>query len=183
MEILNKLENPTRLKELNPTETLIKIGVNENPTICDIGAGTGIFTIAASELTENKVYALEINPDMLSLINEKAKSNNISNIELVAVENDYFDITTNSIDIAIVVTVFHEIQNKPTFLSEVMRILKPTGKVAFIEFHNRVTPMGPPPAHRIGIDDLKQTLTNNCFIEIGRFDLGENFYCAVFQPN
>jgi len=62
-----KFENPVRIKELKPIETLIRIGLKENHVVCDIGAGSGIFTIPASMITKNKVYALEINDAMLSI--------------------------------------------------------------------------------------------------------------------
>lgn len=180
---IEKLENPARLKELNPVETLKRIGLKNDHTLCDIGAGSGIFTIPASRITNSKVYALEINHDMLSLIDEKAKAQDINNIELRKVENNHFNIDGNSIDVAIIVTVLHEINNKSAFLAEVKRILKATGHVAVIEFHKHVTPMGPTIDHRLGYDDLMELLSENGFILNEKFDLGENFYCAVFNSN
>jgi hypothetical protein len=57
---IDKLENPYRVKELNPTGTLKKIGLGPNDCLCDIGAGAGagIFTVPAARITRNTVYAV-----------------------------------------------------------------------------------------------------------------------------
>ncbi len=64
----NKLENPERLAELSPKETLMKIGLGEQDVICDIGSGSGIFTIPAAQITANTVFALDINNEFLDII-------------------------------------------------------------------------------------------------------------------
>lgn len=110
----NKLENPKRIAELKPEETLIKVGLQENHVLCDVGAGSGIFTIPAAKTTQNTVYALEINPEMLLLIEEKAKNASLSNIQTVKVTNNQLNLKENSVDIYLMVTVLHEIDDKPT---------------------------------------------------------------------
>jgi len=175
-----KLENPARMEELKPEETLRRIGLQKNHILSDIGAGSGIFTVAAAKITSNTVYALDINEDMLSLIGDKAKQEGITNIETVKVENDHFNIDSGKVDIAILVTVLHEIENKSLFLSEVKRILSNAGKVAVIEFHKRATPVGPPVDNRLGKDDLIKSFKEIEFVSCDGFDLGENFYCLVF---
>lgn len=181
MNMIQKLENPVRLQELNPIETLQRIGLQQNETVCDIGAGSGIFTIPASRMTTKKVYALEINDEMLTLISKKAQAEGINTIEAVKVENDSFNIESNIVDLTMMVTVLHEVKHKATFLSEVKRILKPTGKVAVIEFHKQVTSMGPPIEHRLGYDELLELFSDEGFTSKVKFNLGENFYCAVFE--
>jgi len=57
----NKLENLESIAELSPKETLLRIGLGEQDIICDIGAGSGIFTIPAARITKNTAFALEIN--------------------------------------------------------------------------------------------------------------------------
>lgn len=181
MNNIQKLENPARLEELKPINTLKRIGLKNHQTLCDIGAGSGIFTLPASKMTRNKVYALEISDDMLSVIIEKAKDEGIANIEAIKVENDLFGINNNEVDVAIMVTVLHEIENISTFLAEVKRVLKVSGKVAVIEFHKRVTPMGPMVEQRLGNKYLNKLFSEIGFISCDEFDLGQNLYCIVFE--
>lgn len=175
-----KFENPVRLEELQPAATLEKIGLRDNDILCDIGAGTGIFAIPAAKMTKNKVYALEINEDMLALMAEKARAENIGNLHLLKTEDEHLTLEDNTADIVLLVTVLHEIKNKLIFINEIKRILKRQGKVAIIEFHKRQTPMGPPEAHRLGQHEASELLESQGFKTVQDFALGDNFYCLIF---
>lgn len=181
MNLQTKFENPTRLQELMPRETLLKIGLHNGQIVCDIGAGSGIFTIPAASITENTVFALEINDELITVITEKAKSRSLSNVQVTRVQGNKFPLQTSSVDLALLVTVFHEIVDKNEFLHEVSRILNDHGKVAVIEFHKRITPMGPPLQHRISQDDLQVHFAESGLYLRDSFELGPNFYCSVFD--
>lgn len=174
-----KLENPVRLAELNPSLTLEKIGLEQNHVLCDIGAGSGIFTIPAARITRNKVYALEIDEAMLAIIGEKAKTEGLANIELIPVRGNTLAIPDQTVDITLLVTVLHEIPDQSNFLQEVSRMSRVRAKVAIIEFHKRETPMGPPVGRRLGKEKVTGLLAANGWQVEKDFDLGDNFYCLV----
>jgi ubiquinone/menaquinone biosynthesis C-methylase UbiE len=176
-----KMESPARIKELNPKDTLRRIGLGENDVICDIGAGTGIFTMAAAQITNNKIYALEIDDEMLKIIDEKAKSHGASNIEIMKVKDNKFDLADHTVDLALMVTVLHEIENKEVFLKEIKRLVKNNGRIMVIEFHKQETPMGPPVPHRISKDEVKKAIGESGFRVAKDFDLGDDFFCLLFN--
>ncbi|WP_018306909.1 class I SAM-dependent methyltransferase [Desulfitobacterium hafniense] len=176
----NKLENPKRLEELNPKVTLERIGFKENYVLCDIGAGSGVFTIPAAKMTENVVYALEANPEMLKIIEGKANDEMITNINYIYVDSDHFNIKAKSVDVVLLVTVLHEIEGISSFMKEVERLLNDYGKIAVIEFHKRETPMGPPISHRISKEEVLAALHDIDFESQDDFELGDNFYCITF---
>jgi hypothetical protein len=66
-------------------------------------------------------------------------------------------------------------------LAELRRVLKKGGKLAAAEFREGQTPMGPPPSHRVGEEDLKARFEAAGFRRINSFALGENLYCSVFE--
>lgn len=175
-----KFENPVRLEELKPLETLKRIGFHDGMTLCDIGAGTGIFTLPAAEISGEKVYALEISDDMLDILREKVEAGGMENIQLIKVHSETLEVETGGIDVALMVTVFHEIEEKTVMLAEVNRMLKADGRFAIIEFHKRATPMGPELDHRISKGETQEELTRAGFVQVEDMDLGENFYCLVF---
>ncbi|AGA67888.1 methylase involved in ubiquinone/menaquinone biosynthesis [Desulfitobacterium dichloroeliminans LMG P-21439] len=175
-----KLENPKRLEELNPQGTLKRIGFQRSHVLCDIGAGSGIFTLPAAKMTDEVVYAVEANSEMLKIIEGKAKDEKINNIKYVYVEDDHFDIKGKSVDFVLLVTVLHEIEGKSVFMKEIERLLNDQGKIAVIEFHKRETPMGPPIPHRISKEDVLSALADIDFEVQDEFELGENFYCLTF---
>lgn len=176
----NKFENPLRLEELKMEETLKKIGLTEDQIMCDIGAGSGIFTIPAAKITKETVYALDINDEMLAIIAEKARTEGIGNIKLIKVEDEHFNLTDQAADIILMVAVLHEISNPTVFLKEVVRIVKDQGRIAVIEFHKRRTTMGPPPEQRLGSDEVSKMLGDTGFKVVKEFDIGDNYYCLVF---
>ncbi len=176
-----KLENPARLAELNPEATLKKIGIGKQDVVCDIGAGSGIFAIAAATITQNTVWALDINEELLRIIREKAERVKLANVKTSKVNGFEYGIAAGSVDIVLLVTVLHEIGEKGALLAEIKRILKKTGKLAVIEFHKAATPLGPPEAHRIAREEVFAACGESGFTSTDSFDLGDNFYCVVLR--
>lgn len=176
-----RLENPERVRELNPIETLKRIGVDSNDVICDIGAGSGIFTIPAAKSTRNRVYALETDPKMLEIIKRKAKNEGLTNIDLIQVEGDNIQISDKTVNVVLLVTVLHEIENQSAFLSEMKRVLKTDGTIMLIEFYKHETPFGPPVSHRISREEVIKAMDEAGFLNSMEFALGDNFYCIVFE--
>ena len=176
-----KLDNPVRIAELQPEETLRRFGFESGQVLCDIGAGSGIFTLPAARLTQRKVLALDINPEMLAHVSEKAQQEALHNIELVQVHGDHLDVVDQSVDLALLVTVLHEIEGKSRFLAEINRLLKTDGRLGVIEFHHRETPFGPPVGDRLDRAVVIEMLAEAGFQACDDFDLGPNFYGLLFK--
>lgn len=176
-----KFENPKRLKELNPEDTLLRIGMKDNYSLCDIGAGTGVFSVPASRMTHNTVYALEISDEMLEIIAEKIEKEKIENIKLVKVKDNQFDVLDSTIDIALMVTVLHEIENKSEIIKEIDRVLKKSGSICVIEFHKPETHGGSPMKPRISKSEVISMMSHFGYVLNKEFDLGSNLYCVLLR--
>lgn len=177
----SKLENPARMEELNPEKTLRRIGLSLGDVFCDIGAGTGIFSLAAARITHSAVYALEISDEMLEMIQEKAKESGLGQIVPVKVKGDNFGVADGTADVILLATVLHEITDKANFLSNAKRMLKSEGQIAVIEFHKRQTPMGPSVERRLSQKETEAAMQTAGLGSTDAFDLGENFYCMIFK--
>lgn len=178
---VDKFENPIRIAELNPKNTLIKAGFKENMILCDIGAGTGIFSFPATKISNNNIYALEISDSMMELLNSRMAEQNTKNLIIKKVDSTVLPLDNNSCDMAIMVTVLHEIEDKEYMLNEIKRILKEKGRLMIIEFHKRKTPMGPPVDHRLSQEYVEEICNSNQLKIMDEFSLGDNFYCSVFE--
>ena len=179
---MHKLENPIRLKELDPETTLKNIGLNKDSVFCDIGAGTGIFTIPAAQITAAHVYALDMSADMLKIITDKSDVLGLDHIHTIKADTPPYPIQDNTCDIVLMCTVLHEIDDKAALMQEIRRILKPDGRFAVIEFFKKETPMGPPVSRRISAADVADIAHKNGFKTVSQTALGDNFYLAVFSP-
>ena len=178
---LEKLENPARLAELAPETTLTRIGLTCGDSVCDIGAGSGIFTLPAARQTRGTVYAVDPNDELLQILEARANAEGLSNIRILRTGTFAYDIPAGSVDLVLLVTVLHEIEAKADLLREVARILKPSGSLCVIEFKKEPTPFGPPVDHRIAIDAVVSVCADSSFHEKERFLLGENLYCVMFR--
>lgn len=183
MENKNKLlrfDNPKRIAELNPEGTLSNIGVDKNSVVFDYGAGTGAFSVPAAKMAQ-KVYAYDINDDMLAIIKEKMDAENIANIALLnpsrlnEVADDIWA------DFILLITVYHEINDKDLLFEHFANLIKDGGRVAVVEFHKTESPMGPPVGHRIDKEDLKDEFSLRGYAPVIELDLGKNLYLICFE--
>jgi SAM-dependent methyltransferase len=177
----SKLEKPERVRELNPSGTLQRLGFADGQVLCDIGAGSGLFTIAAAELSRQTVFALEINPVMLEAIAAKATAKGLDHIQLLPVVGESLPVPNSAVDLALLVTVLHEISGPDAMLAEIRRLLKPGGRLAVIEFQGRETPMGPPLTERLSTEAVIRIVTPHGFVLQDQFDLGPNLYAMVLS--
>ena len=174
---MHKLENPARLAELQPSSTLKKLGLQEGLVFADIGAGTGIFTTAAAEITRAPIYAIDPSERMREIIQEKKDRSDFQQIELLS---DVAQVPKGNVDLALLCTVLHEIENQEAFLQTIAERLKPEGRLAIIEFHKSASLFGPPLAIRLSPEDVTCLAAAARFVERERFTLGENLYCVCF---
>lgn len=127
-------------KKLQPPDKVIKrSGIGKNMTILEIGCGSGAYTtFVAREVGERgKVYALDIQPNMLKQFKnklDKEEHKDIYNIELILGNAYELPFKNNSFDLVCMITVLQEIPDKLKALKEVMRVLKPKAILAVTEF-------------------------------------------------
>ncbi|MHB1485428.1 MAG: class I SAM-dependent methyltransferase [Saccharofermentanales bacterium] len=177
----HKYENLVRLIELDPYNTLVKSGFAENMILCDIGAGSGIFSFPAAQISSNDIYALEIDDGMIEFLVNKKQIQNVSNLKILKVDSSKLPLDDGICDMAIMVTVLHEIENKESMLREIKRIMKMNGRFVVIEFKKQKTPMGPPVDSRISEEDVEEISKNVGFTIVSRFELGANFYMLILE--
>ncbi|MGC4018115.1 MAG: methyltransferase domain-containing protein [Muricomes sp.] len=178
MDLKTKLEIPGRIAELNPRDTLERIGLKGSSTFCDVGAGTGVFTFEAAQITDNKVYAVEISSQMMEILQSKVREKNLKNVEII---NGIKGVPDSSCDVVLLCTVLHEVPDVQGMMNEIKRILAEDGILAVIEFHKHQTPGGPPMEIRLDSARLEKELRECGLHQTQNFTLGENFYCSVFH--
>ena len=130
------LDRPEREQE-ERTELMIEsLRLKPGDVVADIGAGSGYITerIARKVAPGGKAIAQEIQPEMLAIVREKMQKLGLKNVETVlgTVENP--NLKPASIDLAIMVDVYHEFSHPYEMLGAICAALKPGGRVAFVEY-------------------------------------------------
>jgi len=180
-----KFENPIRIDEINPDKTLTSLGHGPNKTFVDYGCGTGIISKYAASRPNSKVFALDIDPNMLSHVEDKIKALGLTNIthhllDLGDGGKDLSYLPTDA-DTMLLVTVYHEIKDLALFFKHVKHMMKPNGSIGIIEFHKKDSPMGPPANHRLDPKLIINDFNSHQYTLRKEVNLGENLYLLIFN--
>lgn len=129
------LERPSRETEEQPSKVVNALNLKPNDVVADIGAGTGYMSFRiAPLLTKGKVFAVDIQPEMLDIIEFLKKENNITNIEPILATLTNPNLPPESVDLALMVDAYHEFENPREVIEGIFRALKAGGKVALVEY-------------------------------------------------
>jgi ubiquinone/menaquinone biosynthesis C-methylase UbiE len=131
------LERPEREKEENTSLLLKNLAVKPGMLIADIGAGSGYHSALLSKMVgTGKVFAVDVEPEMIAYLNERIKQEKLSRIVPVLSTEQKLPLPENTIDMMLLVDVYHEF-SYPYEMSLSMRAaLKPGGKLVLVEFRS-----------------------------------------------
>ena len=130
------LERPEREAEEAPSKAIAALGLRPGQVVADIGAGSGYYAVRLSRAVgrNGRVYATDIQPEMLALLKKKIDSDSLTNIELVLGTEAETRLPNGAVDLALMVDVYHELAEPQAFLQSVRRALKKDGRLVLIEF-------------------------------------------------
>jgi SAM-dependent methyltransferase len=130
------LERSEREMEEQPDKALDAIGLVKGSTVADVGAGSGYFTVrmAARVGDDGRVYAVDIQPEMLQLLGARLKQERIGNVTPVLGAVDDPKLPPSAIDLILMVDVYHEFSEPQTMLRRMREALKPGGRLVLLEY-------------------------------------------------
>ncbi len=130
------LERSTREEEERLTLLVKSLRLKPGMTIADIGAGSGVISILMAEQigNEGKVIAVDVQDEMLKLLRTKLEKRGVRNVVPHKGKAKTPQLKPNSVDLALMVDVYHEFEYPYEMLLEISRSLKPGGRVVFVEY-------------------------------------------------
>ena len=129
------LERPEREIEENTTMLLKYLDLKSGMRIADIGAGSGYYTrMLSTRIGNGKVYAVDIEPEMIAYLKEKIKKEKLSNISTVLGTEKSVSLPAESMDMMLLVDVYHEFSFPYEMALSMYKSLKPKGKLVLVEF-------------------------------------------------
>lgn len=176
---INFLDSSERKTALPPEKLLKSLPIKKGDTILDFGAGTGYLTIPAAEIVDGLVYALDLDPHMLEIINSKAHDKKLANIQTVQGNINHIPLPDNSIDIVLASLVLHEVKPLATTLQQINQVLKKGGYFVCVEIETKeVSNEGPP---RIPSSIMEQELINAGFSIIKKSFPTDSLYIFIVK--
>lgn len=152
------LDHPERRKQLPPEKILQELQIRSSDTVLDLGAGTGYFTIPAAQMTEKVVYALDVEPRMLDLLEENVRRSKLTNVHLLPGTMENIPLESQSVDKVIASLVLHETDQLEKTLQEIRRVLRSGGTMLIVEWEKHEMEDGPPLTERISVEEMKEAI-------------------------
>ena len=144
------LERPEREAEERPSLLILKLGLKPADVVADIGAGTGYFAFRMAPLVpKGKVLAVDIQPEMLAIVRDKAQRNGIANVQPVLGKEDDPALAPGSVDLVLMVDVYHEFSRPCEMMRAVVQALRPGGRVALVEYRAEDPSVPIKPLHKM----------------------------------
>ena len=155
-ELIRALLRPEREQEMDPFVIMTFMPIEPYDHVADIGCGPGYFTIPlAKHLIYGKLYALDMDDEMLDASRRRVEEANLGNVEILKCDGTDFPLPGVSLDGVFLAFVIHQNDDRVAFLEAVRGLLKPRGWCTVLEWYRKETAYGPPLEKRIDPDELE----------------------------
>ena len=154
------LERPERSREENPLRLLQLLAIKPGDVVADIGAGSGFHTrrLAAAVGAEGRVMAVDIQPEMLQILQKRLRRAKITNVETVLGKIDDAQLPPDSIDLAVMVDVYHEFSHPFEMIDSIVQALKPGGRIVFVEYRAEDANVPIKPHHKMTVAQVRREM-------------------------
>jgi ubiquinone/menaquinone biosynthesis C-methylase UbiE len=178
------LEREGREKEQRPDEIIRTMGLRDGDVVADLGCGTGWFArrLARAIAPTGRVFAIDIQPEMLDLMKGYLEKEGVTNVVPVLGASADPKVLPGTLDWVLMVDVYHELQEPKAMLARIRESLKPEGKVALVEYraegdsaaHIR-------PEHRMSVQQILEEWTPAGFRMTARHEDLPTQHFLVFE--
>ncbi len=152
-----EFDNPERDAWQKPEEIVDALHLKRTSSVADIGAGTGYFSVRiAKRIPEGKIFAADVEPDMVRYLGERARREHLSNLVPVQASPDAANLP-ESVDVVLVVDTYHHIGNRIQYFAKLKSSLRPRGRLVIVDFKAN-SPSGPPVQYRISPERVAEEL-------------------------
>jgi ubiquinone/menaquinone biosynthesis C-methylase UbiE len=155
------LERPERVAEEQPDHLVSQLKLRRGDKVADIGAGTGFLSrrLAQAVGPTGKVLAVDVQPEMIDLLKNLSARLGLTNIVPVLGEVIDPQLPTASVDLALLVDVYHEFNFPWEMMQGICRALKPGGRVIFVEYRGEDPNVPIKPLHKMAQAQVKKEMS------------------------
>ena len=154
------LERPEREDEERPAKAIAALDITPGQVVADVGAGSGYYTVRLAKRVgpSGKVFATDIQPEMLGLLQKRIARERLSQVELVQSTETDPRLPEHQLDLILMVDVYHELARPQEVLRRLRTALKPDGRLVLIEFRKESAWVPIREEHKMSIKEARMEL-------------------------
>lgn len=173
------------MRFVEPKQAVSQFHIRDGDSIGDFGAGSGFFTKELSAAAgDGKVYALEIQKPLITKIAEQARVDHLNNVEVVWCDLEAekgTKLSDGALDVAVMVNVLFQLEDKNAALREVARVLRSGGKFFVIDWTESFGGMGPAEDAVVSRESAEALVLEHGFSLDRDFPTGDHHYGLAFR--
>jgi ubiquinone/menaquinone biosynthesis C-methylase UbiE len=167
---LEKLNNPSRLKDIPPDYVWDKLNIEKPDVLVEIGAGTAFFSIAFLRHAKySKIYACDVSEEMIDWL-QKNVVQKYPNITPVKSGEHSIPLDDGIADLVFMINLHHELENPTLTMKEAYRLLKPDGNIFIVDWEKKDMAEGPPIQIRYLPEQVREQLVGSGFVHVNIFN-------------
>jgi cyclopropane fatty-acyl-phospholipid synthase-like methyltransferase len=176
------LDDPERDRWQKPDQVIAALSLKPTDLVTDIGAGTGYLSVRlAHHLTAGMVYAVDLEPNMVQHLTERAKANGIANLRPILATTASTNLP-EQVDLGILLDVYHHISDRSDYFKRLADSLKPNGRIAIIDFRPD-SPVGAPKEMRVSADQIQSEMMAAGYKLAAKYDFLPYQNFLIFQKD
>ncbi len=175
------LDSPERASTQDPGRLWQRLDLRRGETVADVGAGTGFYAFPAGEVVgpTGRVYAIDVSDELIELLAERVAARRASAVVPVRSTASKIPLASEVADVVLLANLLHGVP--PSTVDEAIRLLRPGGRFANVDWKKQETPMGPPVEHRLTSAQAIEVLTRHGLDYREEFEVGPYHYAVVFS--
>ncbi len=172
----------------NPVHNVQQFGLQEGMQVADLGSGAGHYTLAMANVvgSSGKVYAVDVQKDLLGNVKSEAEKRGFDNVEIVWGDIEKLGgtkIADSMLSLALISNTLFQVENKPALLHEAARILKSAGTLVVIDWSESFGGMGPIAGNVVSKEAALSMCASAGFTLTTEFEAGAHHYGILFSKN
>ena len=169
-------------RAVDPYDLLTRLPIDPYHTVADIGCGPGFFSVPlAKYLSHGKLYALDVDNEMLTVLRSRVKATRLGNVEILETDGLNFDVPPSSLDGTLLAFVVHASDDRPALLRAATKLLRGSGWFCVLEWYRVETEHGPPLEKRIDPQEMIALGRDAGLTLLHQRDLNDSQYMLLYK--
>lgn len=169
-----------------PENVAKEFGLMSGEEIAEFGSGIGTYALACAKIVgpAGRVYAIDVQKDLLEHLRHDAEREGIKNIEYIWGDIEEIGGTKlkdSLVDLVLMASVFFQLADRPVAIREAKRLLRSGGRVVLIDWSDSFGGLGPRPEDVLSPEEAEKLFVNEGFSKVKSFGAGDHHYGVIFK--